>query len=183
MLSRQLAQAQRHPLQERIRTRCRLTRKRVCRAVDLTYATPWLPGSSGLQPAAAVLLAANAFLPETHMRAAMPGIATAQAGEALQAIAASPETAAVAPAPERHIVIDLDEADWAAFGPPEPDRPPPAPAAPQPEAAEDMPARQIEMPQPAEAAELPSVPALAAAPGQPPRCRNRQTAIRWLPSR
>ena len=67
--------------------------------VDLTYATPWLPGSSGLQPAAAVLLAVNAFLPEMHMRAAMPGIATAQAGEALQAIAVSPETAAVAPAP------------------------------------------------------------------------------------
>ncbi len=70
------------------------------------------------------------------------------------------QPAAAAPAPARStIVLDLDEADWAALGPPEPDRPPPSPAAPQPAAAEDMSAWQIEMPKPTEAGELRGVPA------------------------
>jgi hypothetical protein len=129
-------------------------------AVDMTYATPWLPDSSGPQPAAA-LLAVDAFLPEMHMRVAM--LAAAPAGGVLQAAAVSLEIAAAAPAPACCIImIDLDEAGWAALGPPEPDHPPPSPAAPQPKAAEDIPAWQIQVPKPAEAAEFPSAPALGA---------------------
>jgi hypothetical protein len=144
------------------------------RIVDLTYVAPWLPGS-GLQPAAAALQAVDAFLPGMHMRAAMPGIATAPAGEVLRATAVTLEIMAAAPAPARSaIVIDLDEAGWAALGPPEPDRPPPSRAAPQPEAAEDIPAWQSELPSPADAAELRAAP--AASPPEPAATAPAQAA-------